>query len=115
MSREEIPQFKTLEEEKAYWESKGPLGIEAQREEILRVIAEAILECPVENAGCDGLAQHILNKLHPQGVVIKVDRELPKNTVIENVVTGELYQDDGYETACWDMLKAGYSAWKPLI
>ena len=36
MTREEIPQFKTLEEEKAYWESKGPLGIEAQREEVRR-------------------------------------------------------------------------------
>ena len=32
--KEEIPQFKTLEEERAYWESKGPFGIEAQREGI---------------------------------------------------------------------------------
>jgi len=32
--QEEIPQFKTLEEEKAYWEARGPFGIEAQQEEI---------------------------------------------------------------------------------
>ena len=38
------------------------------REEIREGMVQAIHECPVENVGCDGLAQHILNKLHSQGV-----------------------------------------------
>ena len=28
-----------------------------------RKVAKAILECPIENVGCDGLSQHIFNQL----------------------------------------------------
>ncbi len=44
-------------------------------EELRGGIARAISECPIENAGCDGLAQHILNKVHFQ-VEVKCQEKL---------------------------------------
>ena len=78
MSREEIPQFKTLEEEKAYWESKGPLGIEAQRDEIREGIANMITSAlKLKDEDIPGfesqVACNIIAFLNEQGVVRKVN------------------------------------------
>ena len=84
MTREEIPQFKTLEEEKEYWESKGPL--EAQREEIREGIALNYLQWKENgttlqldaidkflSSECFEFADEVMKREHSQGVVIQVD------------------------------------------
>lgn len=72
--------------------------------------------------GGASLSQDIMLYLHSQGVVIKVDRELPENTTRE-VVPGDIKKsmllrrvgDGYYDKAQQDMLKAGYVAVKPLV
>ena len=77
MTREEIPQFKTLEEEKAYWESKGPFGIEAQREEIREGIAQRLYwsayvggdwDTAVQQELYRAKAKKVFEYLHSQGL-----------------------------------------------
>ena len=53
------------------------------------------------------VASDILRYLHSQGVVIKVDKELP--------LSDYYFEDEAYETGQDDMLKAGYVAVEPII
>ena len=81
-NKEGIPQFKTLEEEKAYWESKGPFGVEAQREGIAKTFSERFdfdcigkwcndKRCKDYNDTCGGcFADRVIEVLHAQGVVL---------------------------------------------
>ena len=85
-TREEIHQFKTLEEEKAYWESKGSFGIEAQRGEIREGIKEHLIACfkakgcsgAFYNSFADSFSKSLPVLLDGLGVVIKVDREMSR-------------------------------------
>ena len=87
-----------------------------QQEEIREVIANALLECPIENVGCDGLAQHILNKLHSQGVVLKAERELPLIPYKQETSSGKKSMPYMIASSTQrNMLDAGYSATNPLI
>lgn len=103
------------------WESKGPFGIEARREEI-RGGMERILREELERemghsfAGLGAIACHRIVKKQQefedsQGVVIKVDRELPES---QHTVKGE-HEHGYYEYGQEDMLEAGYVAVEPLI
>ena len=68
------------------------------------------------------LVDDLLNYLHSQGVVIKVDRELPKNTTRE-VIPGDIegsqrlrkVGDSYYEKAQKEMISMGYVTVKSLI
>ena len=87
---------------------------------------------PAENAGLDWdenfnhyLASDILSYLHSQGVVIKVDRELPEIGIISGQYVSEIDKSDrywferpqlaAYRKSQQDMLGAGYAAVEPLI
>ena len=66
----------------------------------------------------DGIATQILEFLHSQGVVLKIDRELPD----ENSGKHTWYEDDlgeagriGYRLAINDVDEAGYVAVESLI
>ena len=72
----------------------------------------------------DGLRAHIIQYLHSQGVVIKVEKELPKCEITEGQV--ESYRGtieyglswcgrSAYLAAQNEMLKAGYVAVEPLV
>ena len=111
MNREGIPQFKTLEEEKAYWESKGSFGIEAQREEIREGVVE------IFNRWANGFdplfskekrVEKIFEYLHSRGVVIKV--ECPTCHGI-----GVFGRGEPVEVKCGMCNGAGYSAVESLI
>ncbi len=63
------------------------------------------------------LASNILSYLHSQGVVIKVDRELPSLTDASRCSPGSYtwnkhIAEFNYQQ---DMLRAGYGAFEPLI
>ena len=57
------------------------------------------------------LASKILSYLHSQGVVIKVERELP----IKIAGQENISYCAGYHDACHQRLKAGYVAVEPLV
>ena len=63
--------------------------------------------CPV-----DDITDKILSYLHSQGVVIKVDRELPQITPAEYPVVPEAIVAQRTQQ---DMLEAGYVAVEPII
>ncbi len=69
-------------------------------------------------------ADILISYLHRQGVVIKVDRELPKNPIkitdllgltTEEATIRQLESDCFHEVIQDTMLKAGYVAVKPLV
>lgn len=60
--------------------------------------------------GYYGVANGFLSKLHSQGAVLRVERELPEPQV---KVRGNY--NVGYYTCRLDMLKAGYVAVEPLV
>ncbi len=55
------------------------------------------------------VGQDLVNYLHSQGVVIKVDRELPEPVGVEILVGAIIHATQQ------DMLKAGYVAVEPLV
>ncbi len=83
------------------------------REGILKYI-RAVVENETE---CETQTDAILTKLHSQGVVIKVDRELPdvNQHNSEVVFPFNLEEICVYKQSQVDMLKAGYLAVEPLI
>ena len=54
-------------------------------------------------------ADRLIIFLHDEGVAIKVDRELP------DTFSSTYEEAESKRATQQDMLKAGYSAWKPLI
>ena len=69
-------------------------------------------------------ANYILSYLHSQGVVIKVDRELPENPFDEDIngdweskeeETYYVGKSNGFETCKSLIIKAGYVAVEPLM
>ena len=56
------------------------------------------------------VSDRVLNYLHSQGVVIKVDRELPNDAIYRPPKQEEAYCE-GRDT----VIQAGYTAWEPLI
>ena len=78
------------------------------REGILRLIHlkngnQTIIEDDVE------LCNEIFQYLHSQGVVIKVERELPKDEDYD------YYEDEAFDDGQRSMVEAGYVAVEPLI
>jgi len=58
----------------------------------------------------------VLKLLHSQGVVIKVDRELPDYEDLHDCYDGKLTSPEQFKHDIqMDMLKAGYVAVEPLI
>lgn len=91
-----------------------------KQEEIYWQIATLLV--PVAQGKMDGFkaSEKILSYLHSQGVVIKVDRELPEiKPFIRNEWTAHDTQDECYQNGQAYMLmrlkEAGYVAVEPLI
>lgn len=65
------------------------------------------------------LADILIEYLHSQGVVIKVESELPKQDIYVSPAFGATVEQEskmgGYDEAQQNMLKAGYVAVEPLI
>ena len=82
-----------------------------KQEEIYKGVSE-IVEWAVEVGKDRRAIKDIFEYLHSQGVVIKVDRELPiwELGSISNEVEYAIYK-----AAQQDMLKAGYVAVEPLV
>ncbi len=86
-----------------------------KQEEIKKAVKTCIaIEWDDGRPGFDGnrLTQKILEVEDTLGVVIKVDRELPKNPYSDMPDSGEWL---GYGLALLDLTKAGYVAVEPLI
>ena len=91
------------------------------REGVITNIAKA---CPdMLNVDIVALTDKILKDEDSQGVVIKVDRELPYSHYVDGIFNSkkksEIKQNTGlnniYEKAQQDMLEAGYVAVEPLV
>ena len=82
-----------------------------KQEEIREGVYKQIRSDVVGHSRTSYLAEGIINYLHSQGVVIKVDRELPDNEVWHKVER----EFEAYCAGRNDMLKAGYVAVEPLI
>uniref|UniRef100_A0A6M3LRP6 Uncharacterized protein n=1 Tax=viral metagenome TaxID=1070528 RepID=A0A6M3LRP6_9ZZZZ len=82
------------------------------KQDKIRECIEMILQiAPVPLDDVGNVASTLLDYLRSQGVVIKVDRELPETP------RGDPYDDycNGYIQAQEDMLEAGYVATESLI
>ena len=89
----------------------------ATREEIRLEIADILGKNWGDNWEVHNrVAKEITTYLHSQGVVLKVDRELPK---LYEPLTATKEQNDmvrlGYNSCKQDMLRAGYVATEPLV
>lgn len=81
------------------------------------------LDCPQRETRLINMTNSVCEKLHDQGVVIKVDRELPKNPYFRSdedprdrtPYSYDIKGQNGYNKCQKDMLKAGYVAVEPLI
>ena len=96
------------------------------REGIEKFVSEAYWYEGEKNMVVD-ITSRLVNYLHSQGVVIKVDRELPLNKMTCNMkiigepeATKQVQDEIRREMAIWeevqrDILQAGYVAVEPLI
>lgn len=89
--------------------------IDKKREQIRDEVYEILMDLPKYDT-YGNVLRRILKCLDDRGVVIKVDRELPK------VILGKLMSvsDKKYKSLVWEyaqgaMTKAGYEATEPLI
>ena len=99
----------------------GDLKREKIREGIEK-LTEDRFRSPAEGAGLNWdrsfnrlLAEDILSYLHSQGIVIKVDRELP---IVPQAAIAPMYDKvflEGINAGQYNMLKAGYVAVEPLV
>lgn len=69
----------------------------------------------VDNRKHYELADKVIQFLHSQGVVLKVEGELPEMKDIILGATWEEQRNVSYSQSQQDMLKAGYEATEPLI
>ena len=72
--------------------------------------------CPIAGLGINSemCLDCLVKKLDKLGIVIKVDRELPLVTEADVVEWSEAVKN-GIKVCQHLMLKAGYTAWEPLI
>ncbi|KKN29273.1 hypothetical protein LCGC14_0845790 [marine sediment metagenome] len=91
--------------------------METTKEEIRESVVEIMASCLSDN-DVRPRVDELLQYLHSQGVVIKVDKKLPENRwPSSNYVSHPHFEPshDAVSEAQQDMLKAGFTKTEPLI